>query len=192
MEQGPICEEEPSEPCGDWSKECDVNGAPGVKLAVSNAAENDADVLRGSPIRRPTPPSQAGDGQARRRALKPYRQDASGQWVKGRTHEDGRWLPEPGGAPFPTLELAMEHERTKTVLRRNSWANLRSEVACTRKAVTEEGIRTRYHQSREAEETRRSVEEARDALAAKVEEGVKTICAQKRKDTLDSSSGSKI
>ena len=46
--------------------------------------------------------------------------------------------------------------------------------------------------TRQAEETRRSVEEARDALASKVEEGVKLLCAQKREDTLDSSSASKI
>ena len=163
-----------------------------MEVAVPNAGEDDADVVRGSPVRRPTPASQTGDGQAKRRALKRYKEDANGQWVKGRAGDDGRWLPEPGAATFPTLELAMEHERYKTVLRRNSWANLRSEVACTRRAVNEEGVRTRHHQSREAEETRRSVEEARDALSSKVEEGVKLLCAQKREDTLDSSSASKI
>ena len=163
-----------------------------IEIAVTNAAKDNAQIMRGSPIRRPIPASQTGDGQAKRRALKRYRQDPSGQWVKGRADDDGRWLPEPGVAAFPILELAMEHERHKTLLRRNSWANLRGEVAGTRKAVTEEGVRTRHHQSKEAEETRRSVEEARDALAARLEEGVKTICAQKRENTLDSSSASKI
>ena len=163
-----------------------------MEIAVPNAAKDNAHVMRGSPVRMPIPASQTGDGQARRRALKRYRQDSDGQWVKGRAHDDGRWLPEPGAEAFPTLDVAMEHERHKTLLRRNSWANLRGEVAGTRKAVTEEGVRTRHHQSREAEETRRSVEEARDALASKVEEGMKLLCAQKREDTLDSSSASKI
>jgi hypothetical protein len=86
----------------------------------------------------------------------------------------------------------MEHERHKTMLRRASWANLKGEVAGTRKAVTEEGAQTRLHQSKEAEETRRSVDEARDDLAAKLEEGVKILCAQKRENALDSSSASKI
>ena len=163
-----------------------------MEIAVPNATKDNAHVMRGSPVRMPIPASQTGDGQARRRALKRYRQDSDGQWVKGRAHDDGRWLPEPGAEAFPTLDVAMEHERHKTVLRRASWANLRGEVAGTRKAVTEEGVRTRHHQSREAEETRRSVEEARDALASKVEEGMKLLCAPKREDTLDSSSASKI
>ena len=168
---------------------------PGIdnEIAVPNAAKDNAHVMRGSPVRMPIPASQTGDGQARRRALKRYRQDSDGQWVKGRAHDDGRWLPEPGAEAFPTLDVAMEHERHKTVLRRASWANLKSEVAGTRRAVTDEGARTRHHQSREAEETRRIVEEARDALASKVvEEGAKLLCAQKREDTLDSSSASKI
>ena len=164
-----------------------------MEIAVPNAAKDNAHVMRGSPVRMPIPASQTGDGQARRRALKRYRQDSDGQWVKGRAHDDGRWLPEPGAEAFPTLDVAMEHEQHKTVLRRASWANLRGEVAGTRKAVTEEGVRTRHHQSREAEETRRSVEEARDSLAAKVEEGVEALRAQKRReDALDSSSASKI
>ena len=172
-------------------EDSDGNGERSGDFAVTAAVE-DADVVRGSPVRRPTPPSQTGEGQAKRRALKRYRQDTSGQWVKGRAGDDGRWLPEPGAATFQTLELAMTYERHKTLLRRNSWANLRGEVAGTRKAVTEEGVRTRHHQSREAEETRRSVEEARDALASKVEDGMKLLCAQKREDILDSSSANKI
>jgi hypothetical protein len=163
-----------------------------LDFAVTAAVDN-SEIARGSPVRRPTTPaSQTGDGQARRRALKRYKENADGQWVKGRAHEDGRWLPEPGAASFATLDLAMDCERRKTLLRRASWANLRGEVACTRRAVNEEGARTRNHQSREAEETRRSVENARDALASKVEEGVKILCAQKREKTLDSSSASKI
>jgi hypothetical protein len=162
-----------------------------LDFAVTAAVDN-SEIARGSPVRRPTTPaSQTGDGQARRRALKRYRQDESGQWVKGRAGDDGRWFTEPGAPTFATLELAMDCERRKTLLRRASWANLRGEVACTRRAVNEEGVRTRNHQSREAEETRRSVENARDALASKVEE-VKLLCAQKREDTLDSSSASKI
>jgi hypothetical protein len=116
-----------------------------MEIAVTNAAKDNAQVMRGSPVRRPIPASQTGDGQARQRALKRYKEDADGQWVKGRAHNDGRWLPEPGAEAFPTLDMAMEHERHKTVLRRASWANLRGEVAGTRKAVTEEGARTRHH-----------------------------------------------
>ena len=187
--QPPVCAQAVP---GDVVEERAGNGGPCMEIAVPNASSDDADVARGSPVRRPTPASQTADGQAKRRALKRYRQDASGQWVKGRAGDDVRWLPEPGATAFPTLELAMENERHKTVMRRASWANLRGEVAGTRKAVTEEGVRTRHHQSREAEETRRSVEEARDSLAAKVEEGVKALCAQERKHTLDSSSPSKI
>ena len=173
-------------------EEGDGNGERGVEFAVTADAD-DANVAIGGLVRKkPTPASQTADGQAKRRALKRYRQDASGQFVKGRAGDDGRWLPEPGAKTFPTLESAMEHERQKTTLRRSSWANLRGEVACARKAVTQEGVRTRHPQSREAEETRRSVEEVRDALTAKLEECVKTICAQKREDTLDSSSASKI
>ena len=188
-EGGPICIEK-AERHMDQIEKNDGIRDPCVELAVASATVDDADVARGSRLRRLTPASQTGDGQAKRRALKRYRQDTSGQWVKGRAGDDGRWLPEPGAATFQTLELAMTYERHKTLLRRNSWANLRGEVAGTRKAVTEEGARTRHHQSREAEETRRSVEEARDALASKVEEGMKLLCAQKREDTLESSSAS--
>ena len=168
------------------------NGERGEEFTVASATVDDAAVARGSPVRRPTPVSQTGDGQARRRALKRYKLYESGQFVKGRPGDGGRWLAEPGAAAFRTLESAMEHERHKTMLRRASWANLKGEVAGTRKAVTEEGAQTRLHQSKEAEETRRSVDEARDDLAAKLEEGVKILCAQKRENTLDSSSASKI
>ena len=191
-EEGPTCVETTERRMVQIEESDGDGGERGVKFAITSAAVDDADVVRGSPVRRPTPVSQTGDGQARRRALKRYKEDANGQWVKGRAHEDGRWLPEPGAAAFPTLELAMEHERHKTLLRRASWANLRGEVAGTRKAVTEEGVRTRHHQSKEAEETRRSVEEARDALAAKVDEGVKALSAHKQGVVRDSSSASKI
>ena len=100
-------------------EDSDGNGERSGDFAVTAAVE-DADVVRGSPVRRPTPPSQTGEGQAKRRALKRYRQDTSGQWVKGRAGDDGRWLPEPGAATFQTLELAMTYERHKTLLRRNS------------------------------------------------------------------------
>ncbi len=83
--------------------------------------------------RKRTAPSQMSDGQAKRRALKRYREDASGQWVKGRADDDGEWIPEPGAATFPTLESAIEHERHKTLLRRASWANLRGDRATSRR-----------------------------------------------------------
>ena len=152
-----ICEEEPSERCEAQMEERAMNGDSCMEIAVPNAAEGDTEIARNSLVRRPTPASQTGDGQARRRVLKRYKEDASGQWVKGRAGDGCRWLPEPGAATFPTLELAMEHERHKTVLRRNSWANLRGEVTGTRKAVTQESALARLHQTKESEEMWRSV-----------------------------------
>mgnify|MGYP003333530745 CR=1 FL=1 len=190
-EEGMVWEEPPAR-CVAWMDGRDENGEPGVGSAVSNAAENEAEIVRDGPVPRPTPASQTGDAQARRRALKRYKEDAGGQFVKGRAGDGGHWIPEPNAATFPTLELAMEHERHKTLLRRATWVNLRGDIAGTRRAVTEEGARTRHHQTMEAEETRRSVEDARDALTAKVEEGVKAICAQKQECVRDSSSASKI
>ena len=53
-------------------------GERGVELAVPNAAEDGAEIVRDGPRRRPTPASQTGDGQARRRALKRYKADENG------------------------------------------------------------------------------------------------------------------
>ena len=74
--EGPICEEPPMR-CIARREESDESGERGVELG-------------GSPDRRPTPASQSGDGQAKRRAMKRYRVGATGHWVKGCAHDDGR------------------------------------------------------------------------------------------------------
>ena len=89
VQEGPVYEEEASERCEARMEERAGNVDPCREVVVPNAGEDDAHVMSGSPVRRPTPPSQTGDGQAKRRALKRYRQDATGRWVKGRAHEDG-------------------------------------------------------------------------------------------------------
>ncbi len=58
--------------------------------------------------------------------------------------------------------------------------------------MKEEGLETRKHQSKEAEETRRRVDDARHALAAKLEEGVKSICSQRPERNPDRNAASKI
>ena len=165
------------ESCAPQAEERDGQREAGVESRGLSYVTDDGD--SGSRNCRRTAPSQTGDGQAKRRALKRYREDESGRWVKGRAGDGGQWIPEPGATIFPTVEAALEHERNKTLLRRCSWANLRGDMSITRRAVTAEGVQTRLHQTKEAEETRRSVDEARDALTAKFEEGVKTLCAQR-------------
>ena len=96
-------------------EEGDGNGERGMDFALTAAAD-DANIVHGGLVQKPTPASQTGDGQARRRALKRYKADG-GQFVKGRAGESGAWLPEPGALAFPTLEAAMEYERHNTLLR---------------------------------------------------------------------------
>ena len=58
--------------------------------------------------------------------------------------------------------------------------------------MKEEGSRTRLHQSKEAEEARHDMEKARDALAAKFDEGVETLRAEMHEVVQDSSPASNI
>ena len=95
--EGPICVDT-TERRRIQIEESDENGERGVELAVASATVDDAAVARGSPVRRPTPVSQTGDGQARRRALKRYKLYESGQFVRRRPGDGGRWLAEPGAA----------------------------------------------------------------------------------------------
>ncbi len=162
------------------NNEQDENGDPLIEAAPCPApAERGTTGPDNTTSRKRTAPSQTGDGQAKRRAMKRYREDAGGQWVKGRAGDDGEWIPEPGAPAFASLEAAVAHERDKTLLRRASWANLRGDVASTKKTVKEEALETRLHQSREAEATRQSVDSARDALAAQIKEGVVIMCPQR-------------
>ena len=115
--------------------------------------------------KRRLPPSQLPDAQASRRAAKRYRRDDTGAWVKGKAAPDGTWIPEIGARSFDNLDSALEHERTKTALRRQSWTNLKKSVAATRGTVAAEGLETRRVVVQQADATRLDIAGAREDIA---------------------------
>ncbi len=126
--------------------------------------------------RRPPPPSHSADAQQLRRARKRYREDAEGNWIKGKEAQDGSWTPEVGAQALGSLEAAANHERQKLQLRRCSWSNLRS---ATKSAVATEGVETRLLAASESASTRQHITSTSNALGtklgAKIEEGVERM-----------------